>query len=173
MVKEGLVRTTLTRKRRHFMAWGLKDTPRKYWENSAMYGDERRKFVLGALLLVLLAVTLATGWMLLHKRTPGMYGAISLSQSSQGYGAAWGYADPADAQTRAQQECARAGGSNCQVRVSLAGTCGALVMSEQSNQTFAVTDADKNIAGALALAQCQASGASDCAVQANFCGSGS
>ena len=46
-------------------------------------------------------------------------------------------------------------------------------MSPQSGQTFAVTDKDTASAGAFALAQCQATGASDCQVQANFCGQGS
>jgi len=135
--------------------------------------EDRRKFVLGGLLLILLAVTLAAGWLLLHKRSPGPYGAIALSQSSLGYGTAWGYSDAAAAAARAQSECAHAGSADCVVRVSLAGTCGALVMSNEQNQSFAVNDSDKDIAGALALAQCQANGASDCVVQAKFCGSGS
>ena len=134
--------------------------------------DDRRKFWLGALLLVLLAIALSAGWLMLHKRTPGMYGAISLSRSSLGFGTAWGYSDAATAYARAQTECAHAGATDCEVRISLAGTCGALVMSGQSNQSFAVNEADKDVAGALALAQCQASGASDCVVQAKFCGSG-
>jgi hypothetical protein len=142
-------------------------------ENCVMYDDDRKKLWLGGLLLVLLAVVLSSGWFLLHKRTPGMYGAISLSQSSLGYGTAWGYHDAASAYARAQSECAHAGATDCAVRISLSGTCGALVMSGESNQSFAVNDMDKDSAGALALAQCQASGASDCVVQAKFCGSGS
>ena len=138
-----------------------------------MYYDERRKYWLGGLLLVLLAVALSAGWLLLHKKTPGMYGAIALSSGTQAFGTAWGYADPAEAHARAQTECAQLGLTDCAVRVSLAGTCGALVMSSQTAQTFAVTDLDKAGAGALALAQCQATGASDCQVRANFCGSGS
>jgi hypothetical protein len=138
-----------------------------------MYYDERRKYLLGGLLLVLLAVALSGGYLLLHKKTPGIYGAIALSSGTQAYGTAWGYADPAQAHARAQTECAKLGLNDCAVRVSLAGTCGALVMSTQSGQTFAVTDTDKANAGAFALAQCQATGASDCQVQANFCGSGS
>ena len=134
--------------------------------------DERRKYWLGGLLLVLLAVALSTGWLLLHKKAPGMYGAIALSESSQVYGTAWGYSDASTAAERAKAECAKQGLSDCAVRVSLAGTCSSLVMSVEHNQTFAVTDRDKTSAGALALAQCQATGASDCAVQTNFCGSG-
>ena len=138
-----------------------------------MYVDDRRKFFVGTLVLLLLAVALSAGWMWLHKPHRGSFGAISLSHASQDFGTSWGYTDPAAAYSRAQAECARAGAGDCQVRVSLAGTCGALVMSTEANQTFAVTDASKDVAGALALAQCQASGASDCAVQADFCGSGS
>ena len=134
--------------------------------------DERRKLVWGGLLLVLLAALLVGGWWMLHKREPGMYGAIALSAGSQGYGTAWGYRDPLAAADRAKTECAKQGLTDCAVRVALAGTCGSLVMSVQTNQTFAVTDTDKASAGALALAQCQATGASDCAVQANFCGNG-
>jgi hypothetical protein len=135
-----------------------------------MYYDERRKYLLGGLLLVLLAVLLSGGYLLLHKKTPGIYGAIALSSGTQAYGTAWGYSDPAEAHARAETECAKLGLNDCTVRVSLAGTCGALVMSTQSSQTFAVTDTDKASAGALALAQCQATGASDCQVQADFCG---
>jgi hypothetical protein len=135
-----------------------------------MIGDGRRKFWLGGLLLLLLAVSLSAGWLVLHKRSPGMYGAISLSQNSLGYGASWGYPDATSAYARAQKECAR---TDCAVRITLAGTCGALVMSSERKQTFAVTDNDKTSAGALALAQCQADGASDCAVQAFICGNGS
>ena len=138
-----------------------------------MYYDERRKYWLGGLLLVLLAVGLSAGWLLLHKKTAGMYGAIALSSGTEAYGTAWGYYDPSSAYDRAQKECAKLGRTDCAVRVSLTGTCGALVMSSSSNQTFAVTALDKTSASALALAQCQATGASDCAVQANFCGNGS
>jgi hypothetical protein len=134
---------------------------------------DRRKLMLSGLLLVLLALVLSTGWLIWQKRQPAVYGAIALSQNSLGFGTAWGYRDPASASERAQKECAHAGATDCVVRLSLAGTCGALAISGQSNQVVAVNDADKAMAGALALAQCQATGASDCVVQANFCGSGS
>ena len=141
-------------------------------ENCVMYVDDRRKFWLGSLLLLLLAVALATGWLWFHKARPGIYGAIALSQRSLGFGASWGYTDPAQAYDRAQKECAKAGAADCQVRVSLAGTCGALVMSSERNQTFAVSENDRDSAGALALAQCQATGATDCLMHANICGDG-
>ncbi len=137
--------------------------------------DDRRKFWLGSLLLLLLAVGLSAGWWMWNKRSAEpRFGAISLSESSQSYGAAWGYPDAITAHERAQQECARSGARDCSVRVSLTSkTCSALVMTAEQNQTFAVTDTDKTSAGAFALAQCQATGASDCAVQVNFCGAGS
>ena len=132
--------------------------------------DERGKLWLGGLLLLLLAVVLSAGWLMLNRPAHGSYGAISLSQTSLGYGTSWGYADPVSANARAQKECAR---SDCAVRINLSGTCAALVMSGERNQSFAVTDNDKASAGALALAQCQADGASDCAVQVDICGNGS
>jgi hypothetical protein len=135
------------------------------------YVEDRRKYWLAGLLFLLLATAVA-GWWMWKKPHSGAYGAISLSSSSLGYGAAWGYSDADAARARAQAECARAGASDCAVRVSVAGSCAALVMSPASNHVFAVTDADRTTAKALALAQCQGEGAQDCVVQTNFCGSG-
>jgi hypothetical protein len=137
-----------------------------------MLVEDRRKLWLSGLFLVAL-LALAGGWWMMKKPHSGAYGAIALSSSSLGFGASWGYADPDAARARAQAECARAGGSNCAVRVSVAGSCAALVTTAQANHVFAVTDLDKTSASALALAECQASGAADCVVQTNFCGSGS
>jgi len=134
-----------------------------------MYYETRRKLWITGLCLALLAV-LAGGWWMLKKPAPGVYGAIALSGSSLGYGTSWGYADAGTARARAQAECARAGASDCAVRVSVVNSCAALVMSGQTSHVFAVTDVDKTSASALALAQCQATGASDCEVKANFCG---
>jgi hypothetical protein len=136
-----------------------------------MYYEDRRKLWLVGLLFLLLATAVA-GWWMYNKTHPGEYGAISLFSSSLGYGAAWGYSDPDAARARAQAECAKSGVSDCAVRVSVAGSCAALVMSPAANHVFAVTDADKTTASAVALAQCQADGAGDCVMQANFCGSG-
>lgn len=133
-----------------------------------MFVDKR--IIWRGLLLVLLALALVAGLIAVRKPKPGPYGAIALSQNSLGYGTSWGYSDPSAAYARAQKECGR---SDCAVRVSLAGTCGALAMSGERNQSFAVTDSDKSSAGAFALAQCQAAGASDCAIQVDICGSGS
>ena len=135
-----------------------------------MYGDDRRKFVLGTLLLLLLGITLAAGLVYLKRPAHGVYGAIALSHNTFGFGTSWGYPDAPSAYDRAQKECARTGNADCAVRVALVGTCGSLVMTGERNQTFAVTATDKNYATALALAQCQATGASDCKVTANFCG---
>jgi hypothetical protein len=137
-----------------------------------MYVEDRRKLWLSGLFLVLL-LALAAGWWVMKKPAHGDYGAISLSSTSLGFGAAWGYGDPDAARARAQAECAKAGATDCAVRVSVAGSCAALATTTQANHVFAVTDPDKTSASALALAQCQATGAADCAVQTNFCGSGS
>jgi hypothetical protein len=137
-----------------------------------MYVEDRRKLWLCSLLLLLL-IALPGAWWMLKKPAHGVYGAISLSNSSLGYGAAWGYANADAARARAQAECARAGANDCAVRVSVAGSCAALVMTGQANHVFAVTDQDKTSASAFALAQCQASGAADCMVKINFCGSSS
>ena len=137
-----------------------------------MYYETRRKLWIAGLFLALVAVV-AGGWWMLKKPAHGAYGAIALSSSSLGYGASWGYADAGTARARAQAECARAGANDCAVRVSVAGSCAALVMSGQTNHVFAVTDISRETAGALALAQCQATGASDCEVKTNFCGQNS
>ncbi len=136
-----------------------------------MYYETRRKLWLVGLLLLILTSAVG-GWWMYQKHSAGTYGAISLSGSSLGYGAAWGYPDPEAARVRAQAECAKAGANDCAVRVAVAGSCAALVMSPQTNHVFAVTDADKTTASAIALAQCQANGSGDCVVQANFCGGG-
>ena len=136
-----------------------------------MYYETRRKLWLVGLLFLLLATTVG-GWWMYQKHNAGAYGAISLSSSSLGYGTAWGYSDPDAARARAQAECAKAGANDCAVRFSVADSCAALVMSPQANHVFAITDADKVTASAVALAQCQADGSGDCVVQANFCGGG-
>ena len=136
---------------------------------------ERRTFWLAGLGLLILAALVGGVWMLKKPEAPALpaeYGAIALSGTSLGFGASWGYADPNAAGARAQAECAHAGGSHCAVRVAVAGRCAALVTTAEANHAFAVTDTDKTSASALALAECQASGARDCMVQTNFCGSG-
>ncbi len=54
--------------------------------------------------------------------------------------------------------------------MSLNNNCGSLVTSGVGQLSYVVTDADKYQAAAFGLAQCQASGAQDCAVREQFCG---
>jgi hypothetical protein len=131
--------------------------------------SEAGRFLLGALLLVVLAAILSAGLMLLRKPAPGRYGAIALSETSLRFGASWGYPDAPSANQRALKEC---GGAGCAVSLALSGTCGTLVISGARNQSFAAADPDRNSAAALAIAQCQAQGASDCVVKVNICGNG-
>jgi hypothetical protein len=175
MVKEGLCASgciTPAQKTGLKAGTGFESPLPEYQENCVMYVEDRRKLWLSGLLLVAL-LALAGSWWMMKKPAHGAYGAISLSSSSLGYGAAWGYADADAARARAQAECAKAGATDCAVRVSVAGSCAALAMTGQANHVFAVTDPDRTSASALALAQCQATGAADCVVQTNFCGSGS
>jgi hypothetical protein len=139
-----------------------------------MIGD-RRKGIFGALLLVALfmAVFYASWLYLKPKPQPaGNFGAIAVSPDTGSYGAAWGFHDLASAEKRSLDECSRSGGSNCVIKAGLNGNCGSLVTSGQARQSYVVTDADKYQAAAFGLAQCQASGAPDCAVHGQFCGSG-
>ena len=142
-----------------------------------MIGD-RRKNVLSALLLAaLFAVVFAASWIYLKPKDsavkPGSFGALAMSADTGIYGAAWGFRDPASAEKRSLEECAHSGGGNCVVKASLNGNCGSLVTSGEARQSYVVTDGDKFQAAALGMAQCQASGAGDCAVREQFCGSGS
>jgi hypothetical protein len=105
---------------------------------------------------------------------PGKFGALATSQSSLNFGSSWGYHDEASANQRAVAECnARLPAADCVVRLNVGGTCGALVVSESKGQSIVVNDADKTLAGALALAQCQANGVEDCVLRHTFCGDGS
>ena len=62
---------------------------------------------------------------------------------------------------------------DCVVRLNIAGNCGAMAVSAARGESIVVNDSDKALAGALALAQCQAGGAADCVLRQNFCGDGS
>ncbi|MBV9549026.1 MAG: DUF4189 domain-containing protein [Alphaproteobacteria bacterium] len=141
-----------------------------------MIGD-RKKSVFGALLLLaLFGAVFYASWMYLKPKPeaahPGSFGAIAMSTDSGIYGAAWGFHDPDTAIERARSECTRSGGANCIVKASLNGNCGSLVTSGHAHQSYVVTDSDKYQAAAFGLAQCQASGAGDCTVREQFCGSG-
>jgi len=141
-----------------------------------MIGD-RKKSIFSALLLVaLFGVVFAASWIYLKPRPeapkPGAFGALAMSEDSGIYGAAWGFHDPVSAEKRSLEECNRSGGGNCVIKASLNGNCGSLVTSGQARQSYVITDGDKFQAAAFGMAQCQASGAADCAVREQFCGSG-
>ena len=153
-----------------------------------MSDQSAKKVSVGLIFLGLLAVVLAGGYWLLapgRHTTPtglatdntppqGGYGAIAISQTALIYGSAWGYLDPATAGKRSVEECnARVPSKDCLVRLSLDNQCGALVVSPAHGQAYVVTDADKTLAGAMALAQCQANGVEDCSLQQAICGNGS
>jgi hypothetical protein len=152
-----------------------------------MSDQSARKVSVGLIFLGLLAVVLAVGYWYLapdrHSNPTGLatdmppqggYGAIAISQTALIYGSAWGYLDSATAGKRSVEECnARVPAKDCLVRLSLENQCGALVTSTSHGQAYVVTDADKTLAGAMALAQCQANGVEDCSLQQQICGNGS
>jgi hypothetical protein len=138
-----------------------------------MDGDRRKGFFSVLLLLILFAAVFYASWLYFKpKEQPGSFGAIAMSEDSTKYGASWGYHDAVSAYQRSIAECARSGGANCIVKASLNGNCGSLTTSGQARLSYVVTENDKYQAAAFGLAQCQASGAGDCAVRQQFCGSG-
>jgi hypothetical protein len=150
-------------------------------EKVAMVGDRRKSILGGLLLVVLFAAVFYASWIYFAPKTAdqatgaplaGTYGALALSEDTGNFGASWGFKDASAAEQRSLQECQRNGGQNCVIKTSLAGNCSSLVMSPQARQSFVVTDPDKFEAAAFGLAQCQASGATDCAVKAQFCSNG-
>ena len=151
------------------------------YSDQPYYQEEQRVRRLPLLLLVLggLALLAALAWWVLNNRQSaapvvGKFGAIATSQSSMDFGSAWGYSDGAAADRRAVAECnAHVSSADCVVRLSISGTCGAMAVSAARGQTIVVNDSDKTLAGALALAQCQAGGAEDCILRQAFCGDGS
>jgi hypothetical protein len=138
-----------------------------------MVGD-RRKLVPIVLLLAVLLLAGVAYWKLTAKPALGPYGAIAMSDSSLTYGGAWGYPDPISAYKRSIAECNKAaGGSDCVVKASLKDNCGALAISVEHNASFLVQGRDQVTATQTAMAQCQASGASDCSIHENICSSNS
>lgn len=138
-----------------------------------MYGDRRTSLII-MFVMVLLALAAAAYWKLVAKPKLGPYGAIAMSDTSLTYGGAWGYADPIAAYKRSIAECNKAsGGSDCVVKASLKNNCGALAISVQNNASFLVEGRDQVSATATAMAQCQATGATDCAIHENICSSDS
>ena len=144
-----------------------------------MHGDQRfeeqkKPYGLLGLLLVSLLVLAGVAYWKLSKPDQGPYGAIALSDSSLTYGGAWGYADPIAAYKRSVAECNKtAGGKDCVVKVTLKDNCGALAISVERNASFLVQSRDQVTATQTAMAQCQDTGASDCAIHENICSSAS
>ena len=151
-----------------------------------MVGDRSKSIFGGLLLLILFGAVFYASWIYFAPKPPdaglpgvassaplGGFGALAMSDDSGIYGTAWGFGDSATAERRSLDECAKSGGQNCIVKTSLASQCGALVTSGALRQSFIATDGDKFAAAAFSLAQCQATGAADCAVKAQFCSNGS
>jgi hypothetical protein len=138
-----------------------------------MAGD-RRTPLMALLLVALLALAGVAYWKLVHKIQIGPYGAIAMSDTSLTYGGAWGYPDPLAAYKRSITECNKAsGGNDCVVKITLKENCGALAVSVEHNASFLVQGRDQVATTATAMAQCQASGASDCSIKENICSSAS
>ncbi len=138
-----------------------------------MYGD-RRTPLMALVLVALLVMAGVAYWKLVHKTSIGPYGAIAMSDTSLTYGGAWGYPDPIAAYKRSIGECNKAsGGTDCVVKVTLKENCGALAISVERNASFLVQGRDQVATTATAMAQCQATGASDCSIKENICSSAS
>jgi hypothetical protein len=141
-----------------------------------VYGDpimeeDRKPWGLMALVLISLLALAAVAYWKLAKPGVGPYGAIAMSDSSLTYGGAWGYADPIAAYKRSIGECQQAGAKDCVVKVSLKDNCGALAISVQRNASFLVQGRDQVVTTSTAMQQCEASGATDCAIRENICSS--
>jgi len=138
-----------------------------------MYGDRRQPLTI-LLLIALLLLAGVAYWKLIAKPALGPYGAIAMSDSTLSYGGSWGYPDPLSAYKRSISECNKVTGSNdCVVKVTLKDNCGALAISIEHDTSFLVQGRDQVAATAEAMAQCQASGASECAIHENICSSNS
>jgi Domain of unknown function (DUF4189) len=136
-----------------------------------MPGDRIKPFTV-LVVVVLVALCGLAAWKLIAKPGVGPYGAIAMSDSSLTYGGAWGYSDPISAYKRSIAECNKASGTNdCVVKVSLKENCGALAISTERNASFVVQARDQVAATSTAMAQCRATGASDCAIHENICSS--
>jgi hypothetical protein len=135
---------------------------------------EKKPVALLALLLVAVVALAGVAYWKLKSPKIGPYGAIAMSDTSLSYGGAWGYPDPISAYKRSISECNKAGANgDCVVKVSLKDTCGALAISVERNASFLVSGRDQVHTTGTAMAQCQASGASDCTIKENICSSAS
>jgi hypothetical protein len=138
-----------------------------------MHGDRRTSLIIMTVMVVLALAGIAY-WKLAATPKLGPYGAIAMSDSSLTYGGAWGYADPIAAYKRSIAECNKAaGGGDCMVKVSLKDNCAALAISVQNNASFLTQGRDQVAVTSAAIAQCRASGATDCAIHENICSSAS
>ena len=142
-----------------------------------MIGGRKKSFFSVLLLLALFASVFYASWNYLKPKVAeapkvGTFGAIAMSADSGIFGASWGFHDADSATQRSLQECNRSGGANCVIKASLNNTCSSLVTSGQTHLAYVTTESDKTQAAAFGLAQCQASGAGDCAVREQFCGNG-
>ncbi|HET7086833.1 MAG TPA: DUF4189 domain-containing protein [Rhizomicrobium sp.] len=127
-----------------------------------------------SLLLTVVALATLTGSKIMATPQPGPYGAIAMSDTALAYGSSWGYADPISAYERSIAECNKAsGGGDCVVKLSLKNNCGVLAISAERNASFLVQGQDQVLATSTAMAQCRATGASDCAIRQSICSSAS
>ena len=55
------------------------------------------------------------------------------------------------------------------VKLSLKDNCGVLAISAERNASFLVQGRDQVLATSTAMAQCRATGASDCAIRQSIC----
>ena len=130
----------------------------------------RNRKIQWGLLLTVVALATLTGSKIMATPEHGPYGAIALSDTSLAYGGAWGYADPIAAYERSIAECNKAsGGADCLVKLSLKDNCGVLAISAERNASFLVQGRDQVLATSTAMAQCRATGASDCAIRQSIC----
>jgi Domain of unknown function (DUF4189) len=97
--------------------------------------------------------------------SPTTYGAIAYSPDSGRFGYSDKYANRAQAETRAKQEC---GNSDCQIAAWYYNSCGALAKDDDGTWGGA-QGADEQRAGKAALARCAKEGAKNCKVIASYC----
>jgi Domain of unknown function (DUF4189) len=143
-------------------------------EDGLLMDGDRRTDLTIMLVIALLALAGLAYWKLVAKPQLGPYGGIAMSDTSLTYGGAWGYPDPISAYKRSIAECNKAsGGNDCVVKVTLKENCGALAISVEHNASFLVQGRDQVGATSTAMAQCQASGATDCSIHENICSSDS
>jgi Domain of unknown function (DUF4189) len=93
------------------------------------------------------------------------YGAIAYSPDSGKIGYSEKYANRAQAENRAKQEC---GKNDCQIAAWYYSSCGALATNDDGTWGGA-QGADEQRAGKAALARCAKEGGKNCKVIASYC----